>query len=105
MGGASFHHPKPKDITIDGVLYALSDPTRRNIVTKLMNKPGMNCRKTCLDMAPSTVSFHYKVLRESGLIKSEKKGVEVVNTLRKADIDKRFPKLLESILRHHILLT
>lgn len=99
-----FHHPKTEDLTLDEVLYALSDPTRRNIVAKLVAKPGMNCRKTCLDMAPSTVSFHYKVLRDSGLIRSEKKGVEVINRLRKSDIDHRFPGLLAGILRHHDLI-
>lgn len=96
-----FHHPSLKDITLDSVLHALSDPLRRQIVTKLLQSEGMRCNKTCTVLPPSTLSFHYKVLREAGLVRSEKKGVEVINVLRKKEIDKRFPKLLDSILACH----
>lgn len=100
----SFTHPAAKDITIDGVLHALSDPLRRNIVAKLLDcdGSGMSCNKAaCEQLSPSTISFHHKVLREAGLIRSEKIGVEVINTLRTDDLEKRFPGLLHSILRHH----
>lgn len=90
-----------KDLTIDGVLYALSDPIRRTIVAKLANCESMSCTKSCADISPSTISFHHKILRENGLIRSEKKGVEVINTLRKDEIDKKFPGLLDSILKLH----
>lgn len=98
-----FQHPAVKDITLDGLLHALSDPERRNIVAKLMSCDGMSCNKACVDLPPSTISFHHKILREAGLIRSEKKGVEVINTLRKADIDKRFPGVLEAVFRNHKL--
>lgn len=97
----AFIHPSPKDFTIDGVLYALADPIRRNIVAKLYEGDSMNCAGTCGDLSPSTVSFHHKILRENGLIKSEKIGVEVINTLRAEELNKRFPGLLASILEHH----
>lgn len=91
-----------KDLTIDGVLYALSDSIRREIVVKLASCESMSCSKSCAsDLPPSTVSFHHKILRENGLIRSEKVGVEVINTLRKGEIDKKFPGLLDSILKHH----
>ena len=97
----AFSHPAAKDISIDGVLYALSDPARRAIVAKLMKCPdaGMSCSKACKDLSPSTVSFHYKILRESGIIRSEKVGVEVMNTVRCDELNKRFPGLLTAILR------
>lgn len=98
-----FYHPAAKDITLDGVLHALSDPIRRNIVNTLAGCEGLSCSKTCDVLPPSTLSFHYKVLRESGLVRSQKKGVEVINILRKAEIDKRFPGLLKSVLSHHKL--
>lgn len=98
----AFSHPSPKDITIDGVLYALSDPIRRTIVAKLMASAGQNCSSTCsIDLSPSTISFHHKILRENGLIHSEKIGVEVVNSVRADDLEKRFPGLLTSILQCH----
>jgi DNA-binding transcriptional ArsR family regulator len=101
----AFNHPSSKDFTIDGVLHALSDPIRRAIVLKLMGcegKEGMSCSKaSCTELSPSTISFHHKILRESGLIRSEKIGVEVINTVRSEELDKRFPGLLENILSHH----
>jgi DNA-binding transcriptional ArsR family regulator len=97
----AFSHPAAKELTIDGVLYALSDPIRRGIVSKLMGCEGMSCTKACDEISPSTISFHHKILRESGLIRSEKVGVEVINTLRTEELDKRFPGLLDSILKHH----
>jgi DNA-binding transcriptional ArsR family regulator len=96
-----FNHPSTNDITIDGLLHALADPVRRAIIIKLMSGESMSCSKACADLPPSTISFHHKVLRETGLIHSEKKGVEVINRLRKEEIDKRFPGLLASILGHH----
>lgn len=96
----NFSHPAVKEITIDGILYALSDPARRAIVAKLMDGGSSSCTKSCAaEMSPSTISFHYKTLRENGLIRSEKKGVEVISVLRKEEIDKKFPGLLDSILR------
>lgn len=98
----AFSHPSSKDITIDGVLYALSDPIRRTIISKLMTTSGQNCSATCsIDLSPSTISFHHKVLRENGLIRSEKIGVEVVNSVRCDELNKRFPGLLLTILQHH----
>ena len=100
-------HPHIKDITLDGILHALSDSVRRDIVIKLagckkLGPTKMNCSEAaCPKLSPSTISFHHKVLRESGLIRSEKVGVEVINSLRKEEIDKRFPGLLESILSLH----
>jgi DNA-binding transcriptional ArsR family regulator len=91
-----------KDLTIDGILYALSDPIRRTIVAKLAQGESMSCAKSCAEgMSPSTVSFHHKILRENGLIRSEKRGVEVINSFRKDEIDKKFPGLLDSVLKHH----
>jgi DNA-binding transcriptional ArsR family regulator len=97
----TFMHPSPEDFTIDGVLYALSDPIRRHIVTTLYNSEGMSCSKTCDHLSPSTISFHHRILRECGLIRSKKVGVEVINSLRLKELNKRFPGLVESIIRFH----
>ena len=94
-------HPGPDDIGLDGILYALADPVRRSIVEKLIARGEMNCGETCGDMAPSTISHHHRVLRESGLIRSEKRGVAVVNSVRQAEIETRFPGLLAAILQQH----
>jgi DNA-binding transcriptional ArsR family regulator len=95
----AFNHPAASDISLDTVLYALSDPMRRQIVGKLMASDSMSCVQACATLPPSTISFHHKILREAGLIRSEKKGVEVINTLRRQDIEERFPGLLDAIFR------
>jgi DNA-binding transcriptional ArsR family regulator len=94
-------HPATRDITLDGVLHALSDPVRRGILFRLMGCDGMNCSAACDKLPRSTVSFHYRVLREAGLIRSEKRGVELISTARKADIEARFPGLLHAVFLQH----
>ena len=96
-------HPATKDITLDGILHALSDPVRRDILFRLQGCDGLSCSKACAELPPSTISFHYRVLREAGLIRSEKKGVELINTARKAEIDQRFPGLLHAVFVQHKL--
>jgi DNA-binding transcriptional ArsR family regulator len=96
-----FVHPSREDITLAGVLAALADPTRLRIVRNLLaRKDCMSCTEAapCPDMAKSTLSNHFRVLREAGLIQTSKKGVEHRNVVREADINARFPKLLKTIL-------
>jgi DNA-binding transcriptional ArsR family regulator len=94
-------HPDADKIGLDGILHALADPARRSIVAKLIARGEMNCGETCGDMAPSTISHHHRILRESGLIRSEKRGVAVINSVREAEIEERFPGLLAAILQQH----
>ena len=97
-----FVHPSTEDITLSGVLLALSDPTRLSIVRSLLSqKECMSCTEAapCPKMAKSTLSNHFRILREAGLIRTSKKGVEHRNELREADINARFPGLLKTILK------
>lgn len=96
-----FVHPAREDITLAGVLAALADPMRLRIVRNLLDrKDCMSCTEAmpCPDMAKSTLSNHFRVLREAGLIETSKKGVEHRNAVREADINARFPKLLKTVL-------
>jgi predicted transcriptional regulator len=96
-----FVHPQREDITLAGVLAALADPMRLRIVKNLLvRKDCMSCTEAapCPDIAKSTLSNHFRVLREAGLIQTSKKGVEHRNVVREADINARFPKLLKTIL-------
>src|SRR5579863_7586669 len=99
-------HPQIDDVTIAGVLHALSDPVRLGIVSKLMKAPGgMNCTETTLKlklaMPKSTCSQHYRILREAGLIVSERRGVDLSSRVRSSELEKRFPGLLSSILKSY----
>jgi DNA-binding transcriptional ArsR family regulator len=96
-------HPSVEEITVEGVLYALSDPVRAAIYAEIV---GQECAQRCSifltvmdkNIPKSTLSQHFKVLRESGLIRSERHGVEMRNISRCAEIEGRFPGLLMSIL-------
>ena len=97
-----FVHPAKADITLSGILSALADPMRLKIVQSLMDNNGsMSCCQAapCPAIAKSTLSNHFRILREAGLIRTTKKGVENLNMLRTAEINDRFPGLLKSILK------
>jgi DNA-binding transcriptional ArsR family regulator len=99
-------HPSADDITVEAILHALSDPARVAIFAQVV---GSECPQSCSDFAKilegvipkSTLSQHFKVLRESGLIRSERRGVEMHNTSRCAEIERRFPGLVSAITRAH----
>lgn len=103
-------HPATGDITVEGILHALSDPLRVHIFTQIT---AATCPQTCstfLEVSDklvpkSTLSQHFKVLREAGLIRSERKGVEMHNTPRCEEIDTRFPGLVSAIVKAHIAQT
>jgi DNA-binding transcriptional ArsR family regulator len=88
------------DVTLEGVLYALSDPVRLDILRKLRAEGcPLNCQSAApADIPKSSISHHYQILREAGLIRSERRGVEVVNATRCEELSKRFPGLMKAIL-------
>jgi DNA-binding transcriptional ArsR family regulator len=96
-------HPAVNDITVEGLLYALSDPVRAQIYAEMA---ASECPLTCsnfrkLDnrtLPKATLSQHFKILREAGLIRSERKGVEMHNTTRCPELKERFGDLLAAIL-------
>jgi DNA-binding transcriptional ArsR family regulator len=96
-------HPALDDVTVEGILHALSDPVRAAIFRSIA---GASCPQACStfltvkerDIPKSTLSQHFKVLREAGLIRSEREGVELLNTSRCKEIDRRFPGLVAAIV-------
>jgi DNA-binding transcriptional ArsR family regulator len=97
-----FVHPSREDMTLAGVLAALADPMRLRILKRLLSdKECSSCSEAapCPKMAKSTLSHHFRILRESGLIRTTKRGVENRNELRRQDIESRFPGLLKLVLK------
>ncbi|MHC1480679.1 ArsR/SmtB family transcription factor [Frateuria aurantia] len=99
-----FIHPPIDDITVQGILHALSDPVRAIIFTSLAKaEQATPCcqflQVTDRNIPKSTLSQHFRVLREAGLVHSERRGVEVHNNSRCKDIEQRFPGLLQAILQ------
>ena len=99
-------HPSIEDITVEGILHALSDPVRAAIYADIVAQECThNCSMflTVSDKAipKSTLSQHFRALREAGLIRGERRGVEMHNTSRCAEIKQRFPGLLQAIINAH----
>lgn len=96
-----FVHPAIEDVSLESVLYALADPARLEIVKRLAaGTCPLNCSAAApTDLPKSTQSHHFQVLREAGIIRSERRGTEVVNSLRCQEIEKRFPGVVSSILK------
>ncbi len=81
------------------MLHALSDPQRLRIVRKLSADPEARpCGSFELDVSKSTCTHHFRVLREAGVIEQEVLGTSRLNSLRRDDLDERFPGLLDAVL-------
>jgi len=92
------YHPPIESLSLERVLYALSDPIRLLLVRNLATNGAQACGALNLDVAKSTASHHFRVLRESGIIHMQPEGKQFINTLRKEELDARFPGLLDSVL-------
>jgi DNA-binding transcriptional ArsR family regulator len=93
-------HPEIDEMELGAVLAALADEHRRSVVTVLLSQPE-GTERTCvsfgLPVGKSTLTHHFRVLRESGLIRQVDRGNNRKVCLRKADLEKRFPGLLRLV--------
>ncbi len=90
-------HPKLEDIHLPDVFHALSDPTRLDMVRSLYLDPSVNCSVRYAAIPKSTRSHHLRILREAGLIYVEPVGTAQRVTLRREELNARFPGLLETL--------
>jgi DNA-binding transcriptional ArsR family regulator len=98
-----FVHPNLHDVPLSSVLHALSDPARLAIVRTLdrdceAKGGGLSCGCAAPAIPKATVSNHFSILRSAGLIESRKEGTNVINRLRRRELDDRFPGLLDAVL-------
>lgn len=98
---APIAHPAAEEIDLLDVLHALSDPTRMTIVRTLDDEPERACGTFPVDVAPSTLSHHFKVLREAGLIRQREEANRRLTTLRRDELEQLFPGLLGTVLAAH----
>jgi DNA-binding transcriptional ArsR family regulator len=99
-------HPSVDDITVEGILHALSDPVRAHIFAEIASSQCPQMCSAFLNVSDrtvpkSTLSQHFKALREAGLIRSERKGVGMHNTPRCDEIESRFAGLIPAIIQAH----
>ena len=101
-------HPSIEDVRLEAILHALSDPVR---VAIFANIAAADCAQTCSAFSSvndrpipkSSLSQHFKVLRDAGLIRSERQGVEMRNTSRCTEVEGRFPGLVAAIVNAHTI--
>lgn len=101
-------HPALEEITVEGILHALSDPVRVAIYADIV---AGACPQSCSSfltvreqhIPKSTLSQHFRILRESGLIRSERHGVVMHNVSRCPELEKRFPGLIRAIVTAHAI--
>jgi DNA-binding transcriptional ArsR family regulator len=90
--------PLRDEIALSQVLHALSDPVRMEIVLKIARSGAVACGAFDIPMPKSTLSHHFKVLRESGVVASRREGNELINSLRIEDLEARFPGVIKAII-------
>ena len=101
-------HPSIEEVTVEGILHALSDPVRVAMYADIV---AQECPQNCSNflkvsdkaIPKSTLSQHFKMLREAGLIRSERHGVEMRNISRCAELEGRFPGLIRAIVNAHTI--
>src|SRR5258708_35821654 len=101
-------HPSIEEVTVEGILHALSDPVRVAMDADIV---AQECPQSCSNflrvsdkaIPKSTLSQHFKILREAGLIRSERHGVEMRNISRCTELEQRFPGVLRAIVAPHTI--
>ena len=92
------HHPSREELELSAVLHALSDPARLTIVRRLAACDESSCGLFELPLSKATLSHHFRVLREAGVVRTRPDGRKRLLSLRRDDLDARFPGLLEAVL-------
>jgi DNA-binding transcriptional ArsR family regulator len=93
------HHPDTSEIELAGVMHALSDPVRLQMVRALAGRDEpCACGSIDVPVSKSTRTHHWRVLRENGLIRQTEQGTSKLTELRRDDLEARFPGLLRIVL-------
>ncbi|MFD0205768.1 MULTISPECIES: ArsR/SmtB family transcription factor [Saccharothrix] len=93
------HHPDRDQIKLENVLNALGNPMRLAVV-RVLAGGGEHACGTVLskEISKSTLTHHWRVLRDNGVIWQRPSGRENLLSLRREDLDARFPGLLDAVL-------
>ena len=94
------NHPEREQIRLENVLSALGNPLRLEIIRTLADGSERSCNALRQEeVAKSTMTHHWRVLRDSGVIWQRPQGRENMISLRREDLDARFPGLLDTLLK------
>lgn len=100
MTGQTVEHPGVDELELTAVLFALSDRARLDIVRRLADGPldVAQCQPTDDPLPKSTLSHHLKTLRLAGIVHNRPNGRQRTITLRRDELEQRFPGLLAAVL-------
>ncbi|MFM9890162.1 MAG: ArsR/SmtB family transcription factor [Rickettsiales bacterium] len=101
------YHPALSDITVEGILHALSNSVRVQIFSDIARgEHPQNCSKFLMvnnqQLPKSTLSQHFRILREAGLIRSERSGVELHNSTRCTELKPLYGTMVTAIVEAYI---
>jgi DNA-binding transcriptional ArsR family regulator len=95
----TLEHPDLSKVPLQQVLEALADPVRRAVVSQLVQAGrDMSCGTFVAPVSPSTLTHHFNVLREAGVIRQYYVGTTKMNALRAHEMQERFPGLLPAVV-------
>ncbi|WP_150245676.1 ArsR/SmtB family transcription factor [Nocardiopsis quinghaiensis] len=92
------HHPAIEELSLPEVMAALSDPLRIGLVRVLADGAERGWGELRAPVAKSTLSHHLRVLRDAGVTRTRQEGTRCFVTLRRQDLDERFPGLVGAML-------
>jgi len=95
----AYQHPAIEEVSPEQVFHALSDPVRVEVVRQLAEQGEASCGTLDRGRPKSSMSHHFRVLREAGLVVTRIEGVSHMNSLRRDELERRFPGLLDALLR------
>jgi DNA-binding transcriptional ArsR family regulator len=94
-------HPAAEALDLATIMRTLGDPVRLQIVRLLADGRPRVCGElsTALDIPASTGSYHLRLLREAGITRTRAQGTLRHISLRREDLDARFPGLVDVLTR------
>lgn len=95
----ALRHPATREIELTRVLHALSDPVRLDVVRQLDREGEATCAALDGGRPKSSMSHHFRVLRDAGVVRTRTDGAAHMNELRREELDGLFPGLLEAVLK------
>ncbi|CAM2783334.1 Transcriptional regulator [Corynebacterium jeikeium] len=102
MSPRKYHHPETDEITLARVLAALSDPTRLEMIRRLADGLEHDSLELADDLPRSTLTYHTRMLRESGVTWTRSEGRACLIRLRSEDLDRLFPGVLSAVVANTV---
>jgi DNA-binding transcriptional ArsR family regulator len=101
MSPRKFFHPDIAALALHRILFALSDPTRLAAVAALKDGAERSSGDLLAESVPrSTMTHHLRILREAGVTRTRPDGMRCWISLRRDDLDQRFPGLIDAVMAH-----